>query len=736
VSLEIFHNGERIRQYETYNRYQFYLSKITLEDAGSYELRASNAYGQIEPVLFSLEVANPIAPTASWNISPVALPDSAWLNFGVTTTGDGPLNYVLYQNGVKIRETSGIHDPLSEIGSGTFDAEVTGPGGTAHAPPLVISLLHPQPPLITKQPASHIFSSNGFGNSLQVSVHSTAPVTYQWYRNGEAIPSEIRDALYLTPASPLLPGDFHVEVTNSEGTATSSVASARLSEVSESTLYFRIQPPPEIRYDGSSTLVLSASPQGNFPMTYQWYRDGEPLSGATNTSLHISPLSAPLGTYTLQATNDQGTITSNACNILQLPDPMLPQVLEHPESISVYESDPFSLSVVATGTGIMTYQWLHNNTPIAGATSPTLEISSAKIGESGSYVVQYSDDVARSTSHVAQVEVIKPISPTISIQPQSGFYAVGSSPRLTVTASALPEPHYQWRFNGTPIPNANSSTLDLLAFDSKQAGNYSVIVSNRFGQVDSHTAYLSALPHEGQAVVLHQSFSVPTETGTQVTVQNHVNYAGELARLTWQVLLPQGWSVVSTSTEVAAHNQPDAGTTDLAEWSWSPVPDSPFGFQYTLYSETAESRATISALVESLVDSSTLSVLATPDPLPIGPAPTVHAGDTDADHRINLTELLRVIELYNTRLGSTRTGRYRLNIDTVDGYESDAQTPSTGPAFLERFHSADTDRNGHFSLQELLRVIELYNFRSGTTRTGAYHRATDTIDGFAPGSGE
>ena len=34
---------------------------------------------------------------------------------------------------------------------------------------------------------------------------------------------------------------------------------------------------------------------------------------------------------------------------------------------------------------------------------------------------------------------------------------------------------------------------------------------------------------------------------------------------------------------------------------------------------------------------------------------------------------------------------------------------------------------------KLLRVIELYNYRVGTERTGQYHIQADTEDGFAPG---
>ncbi|MBI5767101.1 MAG: hypothetical protein HZA93_04850, partial [Verrucomicrobia bacterium] len=44
-----------------------------------------------------------------------------------------------------------------------------------------------------------------------------------------------------------------------------------------------------------------------------------------------------------------------------------------------------------------------------------------------------------------------------------------------------------------------------------------------------------------------------------------------------------------------------------------------------------------------------------------------------------------------------------------------------------------TPRDGRINLAELLRVIELYNHRAGTVRTGQYHVQSGTEDGFAPG---
>ena len=108
-----------------------------------------------------------------------------------------------------------------------------------------------------------------------------------------------------------------------------------------------------------------------------------------------------------------------------------------------------------------------------------------------------------------------------------------------------------------------------------------------------------------------------------------------------------------------------------------------------------------------------------------------HSADADRDFRIGLIELTRVIELYNTRNGATRTGRYKVLAGSEDGFAQD--TTAIANQTLARYHSADSNRNGQITLNELTRAIELYNTRAGTTRTGQYHVQVGTEDGFAPG---
>jgi hypothetical protein len=58
---------------------------------------------------------------------------------------------------------------------------------------------------------------------------------------------------------------------------------------------------------------------------------------------------------------------------------------------------------------------------------------------------------------------------------------------------------------------------------------------------------------------------------------------------------------------------------------------------------------------------------------------------------------------------------------------------SSADVTLAVYHSADSDRNGRLSLSELTRVIELYNYRVGTIRTGDYHVHPDSEDGYNSG---
>jgi len=90
-----------------------------------------------------------------------------------------------------------------------------------------------------------------------------------------------------------------------------------------------------------------------------------------------------------------------------------------------------------------------------------------------------------------------------------------------------------------------------------------------------------------------------------------------------------------------------------------------------------------------------------------------HAGDYVPDWRVSVSELLRLIQFYNT-------GTFHCAGGTEDGF---APGPGDGTCMP---HDADyAPQDWSISLSELLRIIQFYN-------AGCYGPMADTEDGFAP----
>ncbi len=83
------------------------------------------------------------------------------------------------------------------------------------------------------------------------------------------------------------------------------------------------------------------------------------------------------------------------------------------------------------------------------------------------------------------------IAPVITQQPQNQWAKVGTNATLSVQAGGAAPLSYQWRRNGVNLPNTNSAALALNNVQSAQAGSYSVVVTNAYGQAASTGAKLT-----------------------------------------------------------------------------------------------------------------------------------------------------------------------------------------------------------------------------------------------------
>lgn len=339
--------------------------------------------------------------------------------------------------------------------------------------------------------------------------------------------------------------------------------------------------------------------------------------------------------------------------------------------------------------------------------------------------------------HVALSPTAALSAPTITEQPLDRVIGVDTGTTLTVSATGSPTLRYQWKRNGTAIDGATTATLAFSNTPLSAAATYQVDVANDVGTTPSRVATLAVLdvrPTHTLAAASVGGF-VPGKT---VTISNTISYTGTGANaptnLGWQVLLPPGWSFASDAG-TAPQTKPPVNATGVAEWTWTTVPPSPVTFTYTLnVPDNATGAQSITGQLLVTQSASAGVVLAKNDPLIVPAAILPHSADTDGDYRIGLVELTRVIQLYNTRPGTTRTGAYAVAVTvTEDGFTPDFSRPLGTVVALTRYHASDTNRDGTISLLELTRGIELYNYRVGTVRTGQYRVQAGTEDGFAPG---
>ncbi len=166
-----------------------------------------------------------------------------------------------------------------------------------------------------------------------------------------------------------------------------------------------------------------------------------------------------------------------------------PTITLQPQSQSACVNDSVSFSVLASGSGTLTYQWRRNTVNIGGATSSTLTINPVLAGSAGSYDCVVTDACGSATSNAATLTVTS--GPSITTQPQNQTACTGGSATFTVVASGPAPLTYQWQKNTVNIGGATGSTFTINNVAAGDAANYRVIVTNSCDSVTSNSVTLT-----------------------------------------------------------------------------------------------------------------------------------------------------------------------------------------------------------------------------------------------------
>ncbi len=178
-----------------------------------------------------------------------------------------------------------------------------------------------------------------------------------------------------------------------------------------------VQGPDPVSASGGQNAVFKVTATGTSALSYQWLRNGSPLSTdahfsgtntATLTVLGVQPGDEAL--YSVTVTNSSGNVTSSAAEFIYLE---APEILTAPVAVTAEVGQSAIFFVAARGAGTLTYEWLKgttvlaNSATISGATTAQLSLPSLVLTDGGSYKVRITNAFGSTSSSAVVLTVVR-----------------------------------------------------------------------------------------------------------------------------------------------------------------------------------------------------------------------------------------------------------------------------------------------------------------------------------------
>ena len=405
--------------------------------------------------------------------------------------------------------------------------------------------------------------------ALSATVQAGNTLTYQWFKNGTAIAGATTSRLLIPSITFDDAGSYSVVASDGNGYAVSAPATIGVFTLA-----------PVIRnetgsgiFEAGAATVLSGQVEGVTPLQYQWFKDGQPLAGATTASLSLADLKlSDSGVYHLVATNTHGSKSGVAHGVKVFPSSATaPAITVQPQDATVMFGHGCIFMVVAQGSPTLRYQWYRNGTALTGETSSRLFVYAAN-DTTGKYSVEVANAFGSLRSREATLTASVPTAaPSLVFLPASLEFASGDEFTFEVCANGTEPLEYKLQdssgfvlrhiFRAFDAATFTQNTFTLGAAGASSAGDYYVVVSNAAGEVRSGpipvtvgapTGSLritgnSFLENGAVGSTIHRNFILANTGGGPVTIDDIV--AAAPYAVNWRsAVIPAGESATLTVT--------------------------------------------------------------------------------------------------------------------------------------------------------------------------------------------
>jgi sugar lactone lactonase YvrE len=176
------------------------------------------------------------------------------------------------------------------------------------------------------------------------------------------------------------------------------------------------------------------------------------VSSSTYSNLLLYNIKPPnSGDYTVVVTNMYGAVTSSVAPLDIL---CAPSITEQPTNCFVASGSDVIFALTATGARPLTYSWYCSPTSLLqSGTNRALSLHNVDSNKAGNYFAIITNFYGSITSAMTSLSVFS------QIQPSTNAVSIGGNASFNVAALGTGPFHYQWRLNGTNLPNNVLSTV-------------------------------------------------------------------------------------------------------------------------------------------------------------------------------------------------------------------------------------------------------------------------------------
>ncbi len=347
--------------------------------------------------------------------------------------------------------------------------------------------------------------------NVTASASSTAPLVYQWRKDGANLAGANSSSLTLVGVTSAASGSYDVLVGNGCGSAISQAAVLSVLPCVAPTLATITPASQSVTYGANVT--IGSSFNGSAPLTFQWRKYSGPLStstftvvpGQSSSTLSLSGVTpADAGNYRLFVGNGCGsTLSGNATLAVNCATTLL----VGPANLTVPPGQHANFTVAATGSTPLTYQWqkrsgnsgstftnVPNGGNVSGATTATLTLTGVVAADAGRYRVLVTNPcgvTVDSGNNALVGNLTVGCATTVILPPANVTTATGTTASFTGSVVTGTTPlTYQWQkrvgntstyanvTNGGTISGATTATLTITGVTAADAGRYRVVVTN------------------------------------------------------------------------------------------------------------------------------------------------------------------------------------------------------------------------------------------------------------------